>query len=81
MKLETLKEAWESYARDVLPMMASTVQRQETRRAFYAGAQAMMAVAKVIGTDAVSEADGVLAFEACDQELMEFNLAVKAGRM
>ena len=34
-------DLWQSYADRVLPRNASWVQRQETRRAFYAGAHAL----------------------------------------
>lgn len=36
----TIKDDWESYQRDVLPINAPQVQVQECRRAFYAGALA-----------------------------------------
>lgn len=35
-------DAWATYAERVLPAGASDVQRQETKRAFYAGADGML---------------------------------------
>ena len=42
--MKTLAEAWASYAASVLPSTAPLVQRVETRRGFYAGAQALLGV-------------------------------------
>ena len=36
----TVYEQWKSYERDVMPREAGAVQREECRRAFYAGAYA-----------------------------------------
>jgi hypothetical protein len=38
---KTMKELWESYVAEVLPKDAPPIQRQECRRAFYAGAVAV----------------------------------------
>lgn len=40
----TVFAAWQSYARDVVPAGAPAVQREECRRAFYAGAGAMLSL-------------------------------------
>lgn len=37
----TIGEAWASYVAEVVPAAASEVQREECKRAFYAGAQGM----------------------------------------
>lgn len=42
MTRQRLAEQWDSYSREVLPKNASTVQRWECRRAFYAGAGVLM---------------------------------------
>jgi biotin synthase-like enzyme len=42
MKRQLMAEQWDSFARAVLPKDAPAVQRQEMRRAFYAGAQGML---------------------------------------
>lgn len=39
--MRTLLEDWHSYDRQVVPRAAASVQREECRRAFYAGAHAM----------------------------------------
>lgn len=39
MSTKKLEEAWRSYEARVLPGNASEVQRRETRRGFYAGAE------------------------------------------
>ena len=40
----TIGEAWASYSAEVVPAGAPKVQREECKRAFYAGAQAMFQV-------------------------------------
>lgn len=42
MKRSTMLEAWTGYRRKVIPISAGPAQVTETRRAFYAGAQALM---------------------------------------
>ena len=37
-----MAEQWDQFARAVVPVGAPLVQRQEMRRAFYAGAQAIL---------------------------------------
>lgn len=38
--MKSVFDRWKSYERDVVPAEAQSVQREECRRAFYAGAQA-----------------------------------------
>ena len=46
--LRPIAEAWSSYAQAVVPRVASIVQRQESRRAFYAGAGALQQILEAI---------------------------------
>lgn len=71
---------FESYREKVIPREASETQVRETRRAFYAGAQAMMTICKAVGTDHVSEAEGEQILEDADQELRRFCEDVIEGR-
>jgi hypothetical protein len=80
-EMTTIKELWDSYAKDVVPKDAPTVQRWETRRAFYAGAQAVfMSILTMLdpGTEP-TEAD-LRKMDALDQELRIFKEEVRAGR-
>lgn len=61
-----IKEQWESYEREVVPANASAEQRLETRRAFYAGAQAMLTTS--------------LGRNASTPELLAFAQDVEEGR-
>lgn len=38
--MKTVYDEWKSYERDIVPSTAGAVQREECRRAFYAGAAA-----------------------------------------
>jgi hypothetical protein len=76
----TLAEQWRSYE-TTLPKSAGSVQRQETRRAFYGGAQAAFEVL-VHGVSAGSEVteDDESLMVSLAAELEQFVEDVKAGR-
>lgn len=78
-----IKEEWSGYAAKVVPVGASRVQIQETRRAFYFGAWAvlnlLMRHANDPATDPDSD-DGLNFFEALWRECVEFNGRVISGR-
>lgn len=57
----TIGEEWASYQTEVVPADAPEVQREECKRAFYAGAQAMFS--------AVMEAAEPEEDEACDARM------------
>lgn len=76
--MNTLQSQWQSYADNVLPKDAPTVQRIETRRAFYAGAGAFFGLMTGDVCD-VSDDAGVAMIENWRQELAAFNAAVQAG--
>jgi hypothetical protein len=67
--MTTVRKEWESYRREVLPATASAIQIQESRRAFYAGAEMLMC-AILRGLDPT----------ALDAELREFATDVQQGR-
>lgn len=67
----TIGEVWASYVADVLPAMASDVQREETKRAFYAGATAMFA-AVLAASEPDDEAEAEARMDALDRELGDY---------
>ena len=72
---------WRSYAEQVIPPTAGTVQRMESRRAFYAGAQAFMGILLGLlepGTEPTDK-DLVL-MDNLANELNQFSIDVKEGR-
>jgi hypothetical protein len=71
---------WQSYLQDVVPKTAFETQIRETRRAFYAGAAALMTVYEAISTEHVTVDDGVIMIEEVFQELQQFNQGVLEGR-
>lgn len=72
---------WRSYAEHVLPAGASKVQKQETRRAFYAGAGLLFeALTNAVGPDDVSEDAGVEIMESVSAEIKAFLRDVTVGR-
>lgn len=77
---QKLAAQWTSYEA-ILPATAGDVQRTETRRAFYAGAQALLAVLAQGISDAseITEADADL-MTSVDSELQQFALDVREGR-
>jgi hypothetical protein len=78
--MRTLAEQWQTYAAQVLPANASRTQRIETRRGFYAGAQALLALINGVSIDDVSIDQGAAMLELLHQELLAFGNDVQAGR-
>ena len=76
-----MAEEWDKYARGVLPADAPLVQKQETRRAFYAGAQSIFfrVIESFAPESEPTEAD-LKVMENLHQELQDFAALVKAGR-
>lgn len=76
-----LAQQWCSYLEQVLPGGASPVQAIETRRAFYAGARAMMSVVfcNLSGADETT-AEDLAVMESLQAELEEFVRDVAEGR-
>lgn len=72
---------WAQYVERVLPANASSVQRSETRRAFYAGADVLF-MSIMAGLDPEKEpTDADMArMAAIEAGLMEFAADVAAGR-
>jgi hypothetical protein len=79
-KLQTIREQWDSFDAAVLPKGCSALQRQEVRRAFYAGAQSVLALFTDIGGDDVSEDEGVVRLERFHEECRQFGRDIQEGR-
>jgi hypothetical protein len=71
--MRTIQEHWDSFEKAVLPKDASPIQVQETRRAFYGGAQSMIFALMEMGDSDVSEEAGANILEGYNQELSEFS--------
>lgn len=81
MTKKLIENGWNPYAEHVLPSGASAVQKQETRRAFYAGAGLLFeAITNAVGPDDVSEDAGMVILESVDAEIRAFLRDVKAGK-
>jgi hypothetical protein len=78
-RAECIARAWEGFDYCVVPADVSNTQRSEMRKAFYAGAEALMTVLRHIQDGSVSEEIGVRILEAVNQELFEFCEKVKKG--
>lgn len=72
---------WATFAERVLPAAAGGVQKQETRRAFYAGAEALMRVLFRDFEPGTEATDGDLdLMREIDQEIRDFARDVVEGR-
>ncbi len=81
MKRLMMAEEWDSFARKILPANCSAVQRQEMRRAFYAGAQSILfGIIAVFAPETEPTAADLQIMEDLHQELQDFGKAVKEGR-
>jgi hypothetical protein len=81
MKRHLMAEQWAKFAVAVLPQDASVIQRREMKRAFYAGAQAIMfkVIAALAPEEEPTEAD-LQMMSDLEQELQDFAAMVKAGQ-
>ncbi len=76
----TVAEEWRSYEAKVIPPGASTIQITETRRAFYAGAFALLTMLQgVAGNEEVTEAVGMAYLESLQLECLAFRDLVAKG--
>lgn len=81
MTAKRLRDEWANYRERVVPVDAPPVQVQESRRAFYAGAQAFYGLSMEMLTDESEPTDGeVAAYEKLIEELEFFCSEVEAGR-
>jgi hypothetical protein len=72
-ELQTVESAWESFAAGVVPKDAPSVQRQEMRRAFYAGAWWFLTgPMESIGHPAISDEESLHYLERLRKELLQF---------
>lgn len=78
--MNTIQDQWNLFEATVLPKDAPDIQKQEMRRAFYAGAEAMARIQFAIGDKAVSEDAGVQILEGCHEELRSFASEVAQGK-
>ena len=76
-----MAEQWDQFARSVLHEGIPAIQRQEMRRAFYAGAESILfRVIAAFAPDAEPTADDLAIMDNLDRELKEFAQMVKEGR-
>jgi hypothetical protein len=61
--LPSVNELWTAYAKRVLPTDAGEVQRNETRKAFYAGFWSMLEICIRLGEPDVPDAEGMATLE------------------
>lgn len=74
-------EQWDMFARAIVPVGCSPVQKQEMRRAFYAGAQGVLfGVIFSLGTDEEAREADMQVIRDVHDELNSFSEMVKQGR-
>lgn len=78
--MNTIAEQWALFESGVLPRGCPPVQRQEMRRAFYAGAEAMLRLGYSVGDKSISENAGVAMFEGWHDECRRFAQQVAQGQ-
>jgi len=77
--MNTVAEQWALFSSAVMPKDAPSVQRQEMRRAFYSGAEAVLRLQYAIGDKAVSEDAAVAIIEGWHDECRRFAQQVASG--
>lgn len=81
MKRQLINEQWNQLSRGIMPADCCADQRKDMRRAFYAGAAAVLFIVTdnmSMGTEATEEDLHIT--ESIDWELKEFAKSVLAGR-
>ncbi|MFZ1007181.1 MAG: hypothetical protein WAN65_10110 [Candidatus Sulfotelmatobacter sp.] len=80
-KRQLMAEQWDQFARLTLPKDCSATQRQEVRRAFYAGAQGILhGVIAAFAPESEPTTADLQIMADLERELSDFADAVKAGR-
>ena len=77
---ETVEQMWVDFWQHVAPPHCEEVQRQEMKRAFFAGCHVMLQTVKGIGSEVVSEDAGVAYLERLEAELRRFQRAMIDGK-
>lgn len=81
VKRAPLAEYWQLYLREIVPEGAGFEQQTECRRAFYAGAQALLSCMTGQLEDGPDATDAEVAYvESLNQELKQFAADVAGGR-
>jgi hypothetical protein len=76
-----MAEQWDQFARAVLPPGTPPIQRQEMRRAFYAGAQGILfGVIAAFAPESDPTPEDLAVMSDLQRELSDFADMVKAGR-
>jgi hypothetical protein len=76
--MRSIDAEWRSYEKAVVPKTAGEVQRQETRRAFYAGASAMLNMQMEMAE--LSEDAAVAVLNGLHEEAGSFAFMVMEGK-
>lgn len=71
---------WQQFEEHIL-QEAGPVQRREMRRAFYAGAHALLCTVQALGSDAFCEAEGVSILSRLRTEIDTFYSDLVAGKV
>lgn len=75
--MSTVADAWDLFSATCMPVTASPVQRQEMRRAFYAGISALMDMLFALDDD---EERFIAEMTSIQDELLDFARRVSAGK-
>ena len=77
-EMSTIQQEWEDFKAAVMPKDAPPIQRQEMRRAFYAGARTMLSLH--LDTCDLSKDEWITNMQGWHAECTQFAQDVKAGR-
>lgn len=81
MKRKLMAEQWDQFSRSVLPKDAPLTQRTEMRRAFYAGAQAILfRVIDAFAPETDPTEEDLQVMQDVHDELQEFGKLIQQGR-
>jgi len=79
--MKTVQQEWESFSKEVFRGMdVSKTQSDEMRKAFFAGATAMLAMVQETGEPEISEDEGVARLDALQDEVVAFMRSIVDAR-
>jgi len=78
--MNTIQEQWEKFSKLTIAKDAPDIQKQETRRAFYAGVEGLLRIQFNIAESSMSEDAAVAIFQEIEDELHMFAQDMRDGK-
>lgn len=78
--MNSIQSQWGMFEKAVMPKDAHPIQRQEMKRSFYAGAEAILRIQHAISDGSLSDDAAVGVIEGLHQEMIIFSGEIASGK-